>query len=342
MSLWRPSECRAGEQLIESVVICMGLVIVILNYRTPATTADCLASLAPCLDEVTGGVRVMLVDNASGDDSVPYLREVIERLGMSEVVELLCSRTNLGFAGGNNLAIAQLREGDDLVLLLNSDTLVRPGTLWHCVKRMCEEPAIGVLSCRLDSPDRTPQANARRLPTPVRMTVHVLGLVHRWPRAFAWADLEDGGWDRRGESRDVEWVGGAFMLVRRGALHEVGPLDASFFFYGEDAELCHRVRRGGWRVIYDGRVGITHLGGGSSDPARLERRARDRLSWEARYLLQRRCFGRLAELYLRTLDLVVYTARAAKLRLSPSRRQDFETHRAIVSVLLTRPRAKGG
>lgn len=323
----------------------MGLAIVILNFRTARVTLDCLESLHRCLGEVEGGARVILVDNGSGDGSAEALRAEISLRCWQSWVDLIAEEGNWGFAGGNNIGLGHLRQSEEWVLLLNSDTIAYPGVLRHCLAVMKGDPMVGVMTCRLDQADGSPQVTARRMPTPLRMTAQVLGLPWSMPRWFGWADLEDLGWDRReGRLREVEWVGGAFMLVRREVLDQVGGLDAGFFFYGEDAEFCHRVRRAGggfWRIMYDGRVGITHLGGGSSDPERLAKRARDRLSWEARYLLQRRCYGRLAEWYLRGVDLTVYALRTIKLRLTPSRRRDFETHREILSVLWSMPKAKG-
>src|SRR5438270_287246 len=82
------------------------------------------------------------------------------------------------------------------------------------------------------------------------------------------------------EARDVDWVGGAFMMIRRDVIERVGPLDEGFFFYGEDAEFSHRVRRAGWRVRYDPGAAIIHLGGASSDPARLATRQRSAFQWQ--------------------------------------------------------------
>jgi GT2 family glycosyltransferase len=311
----------------------MSLAIVILNYRTPALTIQCIDSLRPELIDVPDA-RILLVDNASGDGSMDQIRAAT--LDLHHRIDFIASDTNLGFAGGNNLALQRLAASDHYVLLLNSDTIVRPGVLRHCLDLMRWNSEVGVLSCRLENLDGTLQENCRRMPTPLRMTAHVLGLDYRYPHAFEWADLEARSVNRLGMA-DVDWVGGAFMLIRRECLDRVGPLDASFFFYGEDAEFCHRVRRVGYSVRYDGRVGIVHLGGGSSDPQRLHRRSRDRLTWEARYLLQRRCFGLLAEYLLRSLDLATYALRTLKLRLSPTRRDDYDAHRQILSVLLSAP-----
>lgn len=307
----------------------MSLAIVILNYRTAALTCEALASVVPCLGEWPGA-RVILVDNASGDGSADQLAEAM--VGLKAPGEFVVSEANLGFAGGNNLALKRLQPSDRAVLLLNSDTILRPGVLAHFYERFEREDRVGIYSCRLESADGSLQGNARKMPTPARLTAHMLGLTTRWPARFKWADTEDTAWDRR-ETREVEWVGGAFMLIRRDVIDRVGGLDASFFFYGEDAEYCARVREEGWQVVYDGRVGIVHLGGGSSDPAKLSARARNRHSWEARYLLQRRVYGPVAEWYVRGLDLITYGLRCLKLALTPSREADYRVHREILSVL---------
>jgi GT2 family glycosyltransferase len=249
---------------------------------------------------------------------------------------------NTGFAGGNNLVLRDLARYPDAryILLLNSDTISDPGVLRTCVDRMEADRGIGVMSCLLLNPDRTVQNTARRLPTPPRLVAHAFGLPWWLPRAFSWANTEDPGWDRRTEARDVEWVGGAFMMIRREVIEQVGPLDEGFFFYGEDAEFCHRVRRAGWRVRYDPGAAVIHLGGASSDPARLAARQRSAFQWKARYLLQRRCYGRLAEWSARAADLASGGLRCVKMAATgQSGSEKFALQRDVLGVLLQWPSA---
>jgi hypothetical protein len=316
----------------------MSLLIVIINYRTPQVTLDCLASLAPQIDDVSD-THVVLVDNASGDDSLPHLRDHIERnrWGWITVID---SPLNRGFAGGNNLGLSTLldRPDDKYVLLLNSDTVVKPGVLRHCVAVMDAVPSIGVMSCLLLNPDGTAQNNARRFPNPLRLAAASFGLPWLMPPLFAWADLDDPGWDRRTTVRDVEWVGGAFMFIRRKVIDIIGGLDERFFFYGEDTEFCHRVQRRGWNIRYDPRVTVVHLGGASSDPSRVCARQRDALQWEARYLLQRRCYGRVAEIFIRAVDIASFGLRYLKLIVRGGRNTpEYATQREVLALLLRGP-----
>jgi N-acetylglucosaminyl-diphospho-decaprenol L-rhamnosyltransferase len=317
----------------------MSLLIIVVNYRTPRLTVDCLASIAPQIPEVGG--RVVLVDNASGDDSVPALEAAIRDRGWQGWVELVKSSVNTGFAGGNNIGFRRLADLPEakFVLLLNSDTVVDPGVLRYCVDRMAADPTIGVLSCLLLNGDRTVQNTARRFQTPSRLLAHTFGLPWSMPRLFAWADSEDLGWDRRTEARDVEWLGGAFMMIRREVIERVGGLDEGFFFYGEDAEFCHRVWKAGWRVRHDPGRTVIHFGGASSDPARLAARQRSTYQWQARYLFQRRCYGPAAEWLARLADLTSGGLRYLKMAARGERQSEKATlQRDMLTLLMQWPR----
>ncbi|MDX1565250.1 MAG: glycosyltransferase family 2 protein [Phycisphaeraceae bacterium] len=276
--------------------------VIIVNFRTPELTVDCLRSLAD-QRPVGADVRVSVVDNGSGDDSVRWIQAAVEREGWAGWVEPLPLEKNLGFAAGNNHAIRQDREAF-AYLLLNSDTRVGAGCLSHGLKRMIEEPDIGALSPKAVNEDGSAQAMARRFPTPIRTVLGALGLPGRLPWLLGWADVEDASWDRQTTRRDVDWLGGTCLFVRREAIDRVGMLDEDFFFYGEDVEFCHRLRRAGYRCHYDPETAVTHLGGGSSDPERMSQELRNVHRWRARYLVQRKCYGRWAEALVKGADLL--------------------------------------
>jgi N-acetylglucosaminyl-diphospho-decaprenol L-rhamnosyltransferase len=321
----------------------MKLLIIIINYRTPQVTLDCLASLAPQIGDVPE-TRVVVVDNASGDDSVNLIGRAIKKNQWESWAALKITAKNLGFAGGNNLAMDTLLDHQEAqyVLMLNSDTLVRENVLRHCFEKMESDRSIAVLSCMLLNSDETVQNVARRLPTPVRMVANSFGLPWIWPQGFAWADLDDLTWDRRLVAREVEWVGGAFMFVRRRVIDKIGGLDTMFFFYGEDVEFCHRARQHGWKVWYDPGVSVLHLGGASSDPSRLDPNQRNTLTWQARYLIQRRCYGLPAEILLRTVDIASSGLRFLKLLMFGGRNSpEFAAERNMLAMLLRWPTTAG-
>lgn len=299
----------------------MSLAVIIINYRTPDYTLGCLASLAA--ERATlPGLRVWLLDNASGDDSLPRLEAAIAAQGWGEWVTLRPQSRNLGFAGGNNAGFRMLLEEaapPPFVLLLNSDTVVHPGCLRAALDALQRGPDIGILSCMLRNRDGSVQNICRRFPTPAREAARALGLPSRFPRAFAWAELEDAGWDRETTARDVDWVGGAFMLLRTETVRRLGGMDTTFFFYGEDIAFCQRMHRHGLRVHFDPSGTITHFGGGSSDSTRLPSRRKEILLWKARFQVQRRCYGVLAAGGLRLLFVLAYGANLLLLLLTGRR-----------------------
>ncbi len=276
--------------------------IIVVNYRTPELTIGCLASLAPELASVPGA-SVWVVENGSGDNSAGLIARAIAQRGWSGWARLLPATRNYGFAGGNNRGL-EAAGFAKYVLLLNSDTVVHAGCLRYCLDMMEREPRVGAMSCKLLNADGTVQNVARRFPSPLRITAVTLGLDTRFPKRFAWADVDDPLWDRAATARDVDWLGGAFLFIRGEVLARVGPLDESFFFYGEDIEFCHRVWRAGFSCRYDPGASTTHLGGGSSDPARLAATARSVHAWRARYRVQRLCYGRLAAAFVRAIDVM--------------------------------------
>jgi N-acetylglucosaminyl-diphospho-decaprenol L-rhamnosyltransferase len=298
------------------------LCIHIINFRTPDLTVDCLNTLARERESYPN-FKVYLVDNASGDDSVERLTTSINENNWGQWIDFLPLEKNLGFAGGNNYSIRRCLEAPEPApyqLLLNSDTLVHPGCLKTCMDWMQAHLKTGAFSCMLRNKDGSVQNVCRKFPRPDRETARALGLPYVLPKAFAWADLEDTGWDReKAENRLVEWVGGAFMLLRTEAIQQTGLMDESFFFYGEDCEWCYRLRKKGWEVRFDPAASITHLGGASSDSTRMLDKRREILIWKARFRVQRTCYGALAEWWVRGMYIYAFAMRVAWLAISGQR-----------------------
>lgn len=295
------------------------LTIVVLNFRTPDVTIDCLRSLAP---ECTArpGIKVVLLDNASGDDSVEKIRSAIAKEGWgTDWLEFRAGDKNLGFSGGNNLILRdELARADRprFLMLLNSDTIVRKGCIERSLATLEKDRRIGAMSCMLRNSDGSVQNICRKFPHPAREVLRAFGLPWIAPALFGWADLEDKGWNRETTARDVDWISGAFFLARSEALAQSGLLDEEFFFYGEDCEWCHRIWSNGWRIHFDPAGEIVHLGGASSDSTRVRNRQREMYVWSARLLIQRKCYGRAAEWIVRKAYEAAFIFRIMRLRIS--------------------------
>jgi N-acetylglucosaminyl-diphospho-decaprenol L-rhamnosyltransferase len=315
----------------------MNLAIIILNFRTPKLTIDCLESLKDKQAEIPGGFRAIVVENGSGDDSGRRIGDAIAQNHWGEWAELMALPDNRGFAGGNNAALDLMptRFADvPYALLLNSDTIVHARALKYCYELMEREPKVGVMSCLLLNADGSSQNVTRDFPSPLRQAICSFGLPWVWPKRFGWADIYDVPDELLKRKRDVDWLGGAFMFLRATALKQIGGgLDHSFFFYGEDIEFCFRFHKHGWRVHYDPAVAITHIGGSSSDPTRVSGKLKSIYMWQARYQVQKKCYGHAAAATVRLCDIAALAMKKAKMMLTGRRRREPDRYKDVSDAL---------
>jgi GT2 family glycosyltransferase len=225
---------------------------VVVNFNSGAFLERCLASLrsSPGGD----GLDIVVVDNASTDGSADAATRA------HPAARLLANPANRGFAAAANQGIVVT--ATPYVLLLNPDAEIVSGSLDAAVKVAEEHPQAGVIGLLVRNPDGTLQPSARKVPTLGEALGHAFvgpfAPDNRWSRAYTMAD-----WDRASE-REVEWVSGSAMLVRRAAFDEVGGFDESYFMYVEDVDLCTRLRAAGWSVLFSPEVEVVHETGVSS------------------------------------------------------------------------------
>lgn len=255
-----------------------GVRIVIVNYRTGRLVVECLRSLAAEVEQVPR-LRTVVVDNASADESLEVIRGAIEREGW-DWVEVLPLELNGGFAAGNNAGIrAGLAEGipPDYFMLLNPDTLVRPGAIRQLVDFMERTPRAGIAGSRIEDEHGVVQRAAHRMPSPVGELVQsarfgpVTRLLDRWNVSPLPPERQEA----------CDWVSGAAMMVRRDVFARAGLLDEEFFLYFEEVDLCCRARSAGWQVWYVPSSHIVHIEGSATGIAE-SRRRRGRFWYESR------------------------------------------------------------
>ncbi|HKN40577.1 MAG TPA: glycosyltransferase family 2 protein, partial [Acidimicrobiia bacterium] len=227
-----------------------GWAAVVVNYNAGAALAGCVASV---LAE-DPRPEVVVVDNASTDGSVGGL------LRAHPGVRVVHSGGNLGFARAANLGIAATSA--PVVAVLNPDTVLTAGTGDALTARFAAEPDLGAVGPRLHNADGSVYPSARRVPSLADAVGH--GLLF-----FVWRDnpftrryRETGADPAR--PRDVDWVSGAAVWLRRAALDDVGGWDERYFMYVEDVDLCWRLHRAGWRVAYEPAGTVEHLLGVST------------------------------------------------------------------------------
>lgn len=244
------------------------LSIVIVNFRTPQFVIDCLETLLP---ELSGlAAKVVVVDNKSGDDSADIIQEWLATRDTEQRVTLVRSASNSGFAGGNNTGINAIPA--KLYLLLNSDTLVRPGSIRKLLDAAAKYPEAGLLSPRLEWPDGRGQESCFRFHTPSRelMAAAQTGFIDKWLKSHVVAmPVQD-------KIARPQWTSFACVLIRAEVFEKVGLLDEGYFMYFEDVEFCHRAGRAGWGIVHDPEARVVHLRGGTS-PVKENTRLKKRL-----------------------------------------------------------------
>lgn len=232
----------------------MDLSIIIVNYNTCRLTLDCLRSVYDSKTDYQ--FEVLVVDNASADDSV----EVISR--EFPQVTLITNIENTGFAKANNQAIAV--SSGRYVLLLNSDTILQPDTLQTMVSLMDRRSDLGASGCKIILPDGSlDKACKRGFPTPSASFYYTFGFSRLFPNNPRFNQYQLGYLDPN-ETYPIDCLVGAFMLVRRETIDEVGMLDETFFMYGEDIDWCYRIKQAGWGIQYEPATYIVHYKGASS------------------------------------------------------------------------------
>jgi GT2 family glycosyltransferase len=238
---------------------------IVVNYRTPELTVSAVEHLLAS-DFAERRLRVLIVDNGSDDGSAGQLAECFPD------IDIIASGQNLGFAGGNNLAIETILDwipagadrSDTFVLLINSDVEVAPHAIATCVTFMETNPLAGVVGPKVVLPDgRLDLACRRGFPTPARAFWKLTGLAKRFPKnpRFTGYNLTHLDEDQLTE---VDAVMGAFMLVRLEAIDSAGLLDETFFMYGEDIDWAYRIKQHGWRVFYVPTATARHLKGATT------------------------------------------------------------------------------
>ena len=225
--------------------------IVIVSWNTREILLNCIASIYKNTSNVT--FEIIVVDNASDDGSVEAFRERYPD------VRVIANDKNLGFAAANNRGIRVAR--GTYLLLLNPDTLVLSGVISNCFGYARAHPDVAAIGCQVLESETRIQRTGFSFPTPWNLFLVESGLSRLFPKSKIFGKPELGWWDRTTE-RDVDVVSGMFMFIPMQAIKRVGSMDEDYFVYAEEADLCFRLRKAGWRCVFAPIGQIIHLEGG--------------------------------------------------------------------------------
>jgi len=236
--------------------------VIIVNFNCGALLTDCVRSILAS----SVPVEVFVSDNGSVDSSIQQLQQEID----DDRLQVIMNEKNLGFAKASNIPLPATT--GDFLLFLNPDCLIQADTIAAMQDAVEKHPDAGMAGCLLRNTDGSEQAGCRRrVPTPVRTLVRILYLDRPFPF------LREKGMLLYKEAlpdapQTVEAISGAFMLVRRTAVEDVGLMDEAYFLHCEDLDWCMRFRMKGWKVLFVPAVEAMHIKGacGINRPIRVE------------------------------------------------------------------------
>lgn len=231
------------------------LVVSIINFRTGDLTISCIKSI---LNDLSGILaQIVVVDNCSNDGSAHQIESWIAAQNPAVPVSLLHSPTNTGFSGGHNQGIAA--NGADFHLILNSDTIVRPGFFRSLLDAAASNPNVGLFAPRVEYDDGVQQVSCFRFASPISELIRgaassqITQIFSRFEVPLAMPP----------QSNQIGWVSFACILLRATMISDVGPMDEGYFLYFEDAEYCWRADKKGWKIAYVHDARVVHFRGGS-------------------------------------------------------------------------------
>jgi GT2 family glycosyltransferase len=309
-------------------LIAFDISIVIVSFNTRDLLRECLLSVFGTEDSLR--IQVIVVDNASTDGSPAMVEQEFPEAA------LIRSEVNLGFGRANNLGFQSAL--GRYVVLLNSDAFLTAGSLERSVAHMDANPQTGIGGGRLVGIDGSLQPSARMFPTVLNDLIVLSGLAARFPRSKFFGRF-DRTWADECQSAEVDWVPGAFSIIRAEALADVGHFDPRFFLYYEEVDLCRRMKQKGYSVWYWPDVTVVHIGGESSRqvPSLEISRAGAQLTlWRMRsMLLYYRKHHGLSVRFAMFMELVWYWLQSQRRQLSrdPEHRIRAGADRLLVSMM---------
>lgn len=312
------------------------LSFIIVNWNGGELLRRCVESVVAAPPSV--GYEVVVVDNASSDDSLALLRGSGAAAALGGRLRVVENDENRGFGPANNQAFALTKT--PLLFLLNPDTEVTPGSVDRLASTVRSGARVGAAGPKLLNADGSVQVSVwRNSPAVWEMLLTALRLHKLLPRRVRGELLLAEHWDYR-RRRAVGMLSGAAMLIRREVLDEVGGFDERFHMYGEDNELCMRVTRAGWLLVFEPEAVVMHRGAASS-AKRWDSLEKLRVQEEAFLLFQRQCLPRRRRVANLATSCLLLTLQRAARRIRGRESRDVEQTFRLCAADLRRALREG-
>lgn len=233
------------------------LSVIIVNYNVKELLEQCINSIFTASADLN--VEIIVVDNNSFDGSIAYMKS---KFPSNPQLKLIDSPVNLGFAKANNLGAKEAK--GEYLLILNPDTILQEDTLDKTLKFYKENKGIGALTCKLILPNGQLDLACRRsFPTPFVAVYRIIGLSRLFPKSKTFGKYNLTYLDEN-NTYEVDAIVGAFMLIKKEIYDTVKGFDEDYFMYGEDLDLCYRIKKAGYKIFYYPETSIIHYKGEST------------------------------------------------------------------------------
>jgi GT2 family glycosyltransferase len=276
----------------------MDVTIVIVSYNVANFLNDCLYSIKK---ETRCSYEVIVVDNYSEDNTV----EIVQN--QHPDIKLIKNQRNEGFAKANNRGF-KIAKGR-YILMLNPDTVILDKAIDKLVRFMDTHPKAGACGPKNFYPDLSLQHNCHHFPSLVMTFFECLQLRRFFPKKRLFGREQMTYWTYD-EVRDVDWITGCSLMIRKTALDGVGFLDENYFIYSEECDFCYRLKQKKWKILFFPGASIIHYYGQSSsaqNPHKAKAKTATRYYFESRYYFFKKNFGRGREFLLRLIDIIYYS-----------------------------------
>jgi GT2 family glycosyltransferase len=302
--------------------------LIIVSFNTRDVLRESLQSIAREQGDLR--LEIFVVDNNSHDGSVEMVEAEFPH------VRVVRSEVNLGFGAANNIALAVAR--GRYIVLLNSDAFLCSDSLHLSVQHMDEEPKVGLAGGQLVGRDFSWQPSARMFPSILSDFLVFTGLAAKFPKSRFFGSF-DRTWANPSLAAEVDWVPGAYSIIRTEALRKVGFFDPDFFLYSEEVDLCLRIQNAGYKIMYWPDIVVIHIGGESSRQIKtleMSSTGAQLVRWRMRstLLYYRKHHGNTAWA-AKMLELVLYRLTALRNSLSsdPRRKERANRNRNLARLM---------
>ena len=276
----------------------MDVTVVIISYNVEELLNKCITSIKR---ETNCSYEIIVVDNNSKDNSI-----IMVETHHPDVI-LIKNKDNVGFARANNQAFKKAK--GRYFLMLNPDTIVLDIAIDKLVKFMDGHLDTGACGPKNLNPDMTLQHNCHHFPTLYTRLVFHLQLTRFFPRNKLFGREHMTYWDYN-EIKEVDWITGCSLLIRKKTLDQVGLLDENFFMYTEETDLCFRLKKAKWKTVFYPDAAIIHYGGQSALSQNKEKVfAKSIITYlfTTRYYFFKKHYGYTNYIILKLIDFLYYS-----------------------------------